>query len=400
MLNRIFQRFIYSLLHAVGLLLLATIALNLDYNFATEETEVSNAVFLGNLLGQQVDVTTNFTFINVSGSKVLIPRPDSTGNEAITDRKKLISLFAAISRQKSSAKFILCDLIFDKVTAFDAELERSMNAIPNIVVPYGKEGDTALMPYFKNISTAYAGYKVSSGTQSYNNLLKFQYVADSKMETIPLKLLEIEKKMNSEYRLGLIWLDKGVYFNNSIFEARIKASDLNRKDGSSLIIPLDEILKLLKANESLFTKQFFDGKNVIIGDFESDQHETYAGTMPGSLILTNLFLGMQSGDNQITLNWIWFMLAMFTILSWLVLFPAPIFQHIDSKLRSTAIGPSLIELLTFCMISWFISLISYLLFHKHIDVFFISIYLTVLSSVRSFLVKSKQKKHVKTIHPA
>ena len=379
----------YSCLHGAFLLILAILALNIDYNFAPEESQIKSTLFIDDLLSTKSDLSGDYTFIDVSASKVVVPRVDLNGNQALTDRKALSRLFKQISNKPDQP--IICDLLFDIETNQDEEFSKTIKQVNGLILPFSQEGNQVLNPYLRGVNTGYAGYQQSSGLYSSDKLLKYQYSTPSGAATIPLKIVEQISGMTARKTLGLLWLKGKVYFNTIIYENYISISDLDAAGGKSKLIPLNEIVDLLEADQKTFYDQFFRGKTIIIGDFSGDLHPTYSGKVPGSLILTNLIIGFLKGDNQLSLSWLLFMLLSFSLLSYLVFYPPIVFEKVINYFKNTPFGSALVEFFTFFLITGFLSLVSFLLFHKHIDVVLISLYLTAVTLYLEFKANKKNK---------
>jgi len=384
-----------SLLHGVLLLLLTALALNIDYNFGPEETLVKSTVFLDELLHKRKDYTSDFVFIDVSASKQLIDRPDRGGNQAITDRAMLTRFFKAIAKKQQYQKTVLCDLMFDQPTISDDSLKYFLFRTEGIIIPYSKENNRSILPVFNDITQGYSGYKRSKGVYSSDNLVKYQYVNGSGEKTIPLKMAEHTMGMESDYKLGLLWLGENIFFNSIIYEKYIGMSDIQNTESGSKMIPLDEIVILLESNNDDFIEKFTRDKYIIIGDFENDLHQTYNENEPGSLIIANLLISLKLGTNQITFGWIIFMLICFSLLSAIILFPTKSIISALERMKETTIGVMVLEFFTFFLITGLISFLSFIFFRKHIDIFFVSIYLTGISLIKEYFNERNNKKNAK-----
>ncbi len=390
--NKLLQsKILRSLLHSLVLVLLAVIALNLDYNFAAEEEQVKLLSNLNAIFHTKKDYTGQFVFIDVSGSKALVPRQDEAGNYVITDRMQLATFFTLLNKQPTDYNYIVCDLLFDLPSDNDSILSQQIDATPRVVFPYSRETAGISFPVTKNAQTAYAGYKISSGLQSTPDIVKYQYLPEPGLRTIPLVLYENSRNRAAVVNAGLLWFGSQAWFNNTIFDPRISNENLVDTAGNSKLMPLGDIINLLTHHPELL-KTLFKNKTILIGDFENDVHETYAGKMAGPLIISNLFLGLQQEDNKISGWWLLYLLVVCWLLSYLLLYPPERFEKVEACLKKTILGNLLPDLLFCALLVFVASFFSYLIFHKHIDVVLVALYMTGFHFVRE---RIKNKKKVK-----
>lgn len=382
--------------HGAGFTLLSFLAVYLSANFELEKSKTAAVVFVRSLFGDKPDYTRQFTFIDVSASKTLVSRADGSGNLPVTDRDALGQLFKAISQGEQTHKLILCDLLFDHETTSDADLGRSMSTVDRLILPSSGKEPAALIPFLKEIITGDPGYRVSSGLYTYDGFFKYQYVSQSGLKTLPLKMFELSRRQTSSYHsgTGLVFLDNKTFANHTILNSRITLQDLSDQEGGTRLVPLNELLALLKVNRKFFYDQYFRAKYVIIGDFENDMHATFLGEMPGSLILTNLFLGLVYGDSQITFAWLSYLFVAFSILAALVIYPFEWMHRMHARLSKTAIGAFLPEAFLIVLLVWLIAFFSFYIFQKYTDVLLISFYLIIIQSKS---LKILFEKHVKPV---
>ncbi len=364
-------------LHSLLLIVLAVVALNSDYNFSGEESQLEAQQSLRNLLRKRKDYVHQFCFIDISRSRSVVERADSSGTVLISKRDELLTWFKRINSQEPKYKFILCDLTFKNKQHGDNILFNEFQKTERLIMPNDPTNGIGPDIDYNNVVFASAGYKLSSGIWASSHLLKYQYINDNNQTTIPLAMFEQEFSEKGQKKFGLLWLGNKAYFNNQAIEFRIGKDDL-QDHGNSLIFPIRTINKLLKLKPKEVYNEFFAGKYVVIGDFEFDVHETFQGSVPGSVLLSNFFLSLREGENELSYSWILYMAVTFTSLSFLLFYPGEKLRELKKQVRKKVLGLLLAEYLSFVFLISILSFYSYYQFGKDIDIILISFYLALV----------------------
>lgn len=382
----------YALLHGLFLLFLSNLAFYIKYNLAWEESMVKSVKFAEQLVKPPVDVSRDFLFIDVSGCNTLVGRDDMSGNRAITDRKPLADFFTLLKSHKwNRHRSILCDVLFDIPTPEDSLLDGALNGLERVFIPDAKEENKILEPVIHNATVAYGGCSLSAGMYAAPSLVKYDYLPDDNMVSVPLAMVKEEHNSEAERRLGILWFNNKVYFNRTIWDERIRWQDISDERKGVRFYPLQEIMGLL-TTDSLYN-EIVAGKYVFIGDFEKDLHDTYAGRVPGTLVLANAFLNLKEDCNRITLSWLCFLLLGYTCISWALLYPPQKAKNILKWLEESYLGKWLADFLSFGLLLWILSFLSYHFFHKHADCVLVALYITFRLTEKSIRLKIKTKRN-------
>lgn len=375
-----------------GLLLcvLSWLAILIPYNFAFEETQLSAQAGLLRLMRSEPAPLDSFLFIDVSKNKKLVPFESGEGQELQTDRDKLRILFETIAKQSTQThRSIVCDIIFDKPGKSDQRLEKALLATKDLLIPYGEVDGVAAMPVFEDVPRAYAGYDVSRGPQASSKFLKYRLWPGSD-KTIPWTLFERWQGVQGDKHLGFIWLNGRAYMQNLIPEIRMMPDQLI-ESGGNRVLPLGEVINLLLANDSLFYEELLANKHIYIGDFSTDLHDTYAGTMPGTLILANLYWSVREGDGRVSFGWLLFLWVAFSLVSYFILYPPEFLEKRTRKMEQYWLGMLLLCLLSLTLLFWLVSFLSWWWFSKPLDIVFVTLAFTIWVEVRAFLNRNKNK---------
>ncbi len=393
-----------SFLYGIGFLVLSFLALYTNYNLAGEEAQVKTALFADKFFHSPAYVNdTNFVFIDVSRSKQLIPAPDGTGNRVITDRKTIAAFLDLLGRDVQH-KMILCDVLFDMPSPDDELLSNSLSKTGKLLIPFSKDAQGILQPLFKDVPNAYAGYQKSSGFKATGNLLKYDYFITSEIPGVPVSMFEMVHQHKIEYHIGWLEVNGKVFLKQHFFYPRISEKRLRSETDGSKIIPIHEMNDLLQ-NDVQLNRVFFKDKIVLIGDFETDIHPTVEGATAGSLILANLFLSLDKNDPQVTISWLLYILLSYMVLSF-VFFTPPwkLSIHSASRVRrllrgllsgvqkqKTLKGLSqlsflklLMKYLNFTLCLLIMSIISFVIFRKHIDQVYVLLYFWLFNMYQKF----------------
>ena len=386
-----FKKLIVCVGHALLMMLISLLWLNLNYNIGVEKLfiQVSNIIKFG-LTGNGKDYSNDFVFLDISKTKKLIPADKSAGVDVVTNRTKLDSFFRIVNRvSDNNYKYIVCDVLFDKPDIDDRKLQEIFDNTRKLMLPYSQNNGTLLLPVFRNTETGYVGYDVSSGVQSVPEFLKYQLIKNQTLKGLPVVLYENVNHATVEKFMGLAWVNGKPAFNNILINLR-----LNKNNSSAKILSFDETLDLLRANDSLFYNKLLANKIIVIGDYVNDMHVTALGDEPGSLLLADIYLSLLYNDNVITAGLFISILVLFSLLSWFFFYKKDFIKRVEEKFDKYPFGfVAEISVLTFLI--WLISLFSYLCFGCYIDIVILVVYFTIFRYFIDFFENRKLAKATK-----
>lgn len=381
--------FLISIVNAILMLGLAYYWLSLPRTFGDEAFFIKwSSLVRKSLLGfDDKPDPEEVLFIDVSGSKTTIPDPDALSfmpdagyhRKVITNRAELAELFRYMEPYRQEIKFVLCDVLFEDSTAYDQQLESSMQRFGDriLAVSHLEEGEKLLTPAI-DVPHGLATYRSTSGS-----FLKFPILLEDSLKTIPTMMYErLDGKAYSS--LGpLHTFDGRLSLPAPIVDFKIRPSDFRTgadlAESNYAIYPLGTILEAHTVMPPEEFSKFFRGKFVLIGDYKNDIHETPFGDSPGMLLVYNAYLTMSNQQHVIRLRWIGFLFLSFLLLSYRIFADIQTSKpEIITKVFNSRFGQLLVESVDEMVILIIVTLLSYFLFNIHINILILFIYLKMI----------------------
>ena len=362
--------------------------LQVDFNLTNEDTLIrwesifKRTTFLDRYTNNH-KLKDSLLLIDFSNAKRLVKRPGIIGDVVETDLQKLKYLVNAIRVQGNSHRYIICDLLFD---ADEDSLISEIKKTERIVTPYvlTDEGKTEGV-LEQGVNSGYVGFPISSGPFSSSLLLKYELFAQGNRKTLPVVMYEelYHTKLKPQQHF-FIKGDDVMMSNSGILDLRVRPFQLETTGNNLQVFPIDELLGIISLNDKESFEPLFKGKYVLIGDFKNDLHPTVFGDVPGTLILMNMYYALTKHDNRISLDWILFELSCLFLTCYLLINANGYFDTgWLAKLTKSRYGGLISLTLITTLLLWLISISSYFIFDKHLDV----IVLVLLLSIGSFIFK-------------
>jgi len=333
-----------------------------------------------------------FVFINVSKNKQLIPEidpdfGDTIGNTVVTDRRKLAKLFHKLNKHTDAFKSVVCDILFEDKSHFDEALKYEMKRQPKLILPYitddNSEAENTVFKFKKGLAEYVATNDV---------FVKFKLIYGDSAKTLPLVMYEQIHKTEIKHGKWFYELDGKNIFHNFIINIRIKTSDIMNNNA-----PYYQMSRFIELPDSLMTSLLKD-KIIMISDFEdpkNDYHETVAGNMPGALILANTYLALEKGDNLVPMMLLPLLFISFFLISILVFYPINIFEmwteKIIEKIPNARVTKYLVGFVSYVSLLSVVSIVCFILFNKHINVLYLTMYIYGLEKIISLIRKRRAK---------
>ena len=273
--------------------------------YATQKQINDFRKFLGLQLGYMPD---SILYINVCYDKELVPYEEQgmpVGNTVITDRKKLLTLLTE-AKKADNYRYIFMDVCFEEgfETESDSALFHTITSMNRIVIPEHK--GVPLADKILYTKTANADYSV---TWKQPTFAHYQFLHDDSIPSVALRMYadRSHRKGNviTPHWGGLWYTDNGRLCQNGatlFMKVRVNGSLLDTEgqelERNYIYLGAD----LLDLNEVVPIKEQIKDKIVVIGDFKSDVHTTYAGPQPGSSMCINAYLMLMEGNHFV--NWL------------------------------------------------------------------------------------------------
>lgn len=263
------------------------------------------------------NVPDSLLFINVCYDKQLVDYYEEgfhVGHYAITDRGKLLQLLTK-AHETDSYRYIMLDVIFEHgmSSPYDSALFALIEQMPRIVV--AAHHNTALQD---DALWSKAGLADYTTTYKDSDFSLFQFRRDSLL-SMPLRMYQ-ELTGRDIRRHGILYADGGHLCRNSItLQQPIRMNGVFHDHDSLLreknFLYLDA--DLLAIDSLVPVVDQMHGKIVVVGDFNSDRHNTYVGSQPGSVICINAYNALCRHNHYI--NW-WFVSFLFLFYAAIVVF--------------------------------------------------------------------------------
>lgn len=215
------------------------------------------------------------------------------GEYAVTNRQKLLDFLTAAQRA-DNYKYIMLDVIFEKGISSpqDSALFSLIASMKRIVIPAHQ--DMPLEDSVLYCKAANADYTI---TWEETNFARFQYIHDG-MPSMPLRMYQ-EIYGDSISKCGFLFFSRGWLCRNGItLKMPVRLSADTEEEGYMKKINVLYLGSDVLAMDSIapISEEIKD-KIVIIGSFNEDVHDTYAGLMPGSIICLNAYYALVHGEH-------------------------------------------------------------------------------------------------------
>lgn len=259
----------------------------------------------------------NCVLVNLTYDKQLVTVLDEygfeKGNVDITDREKLLNLLQMLNSTKTY-RYIFLDVRFEKNidSPQDSALFTTICSMKNIVIATHADMEISDSILFKK-----TGISDYYSTITATNFIRYEFLHDNKLSMPLMAYHELTGRKITRH--GIFYTDNSNLCQNSLF-LKFPLRDFSEydKDGNKIYYNLGADLLANYDEESL--AELVKNKDIIIGDFIEDRHDTYAGLQPGSVILYTAFQSLMKGEHivkpiVIILEWILFTVIITTILS-------------------------------------------------------------------------------------
>ena len=381
------------------LLLFFTVAM--QYTSLTRSDEISflgwASAFKHNVLGMDPKPDEeNIVFLDVSKDIVTIDDPDFTysGTDSIAgakvvikDRKKLAVLLNELNKNPNDYKYVLCDILFDYDSPDDAILKPIIEKTKNFTSTSVFEKNKFIKPIFE----------VSSGCVNYSLINNTKFVKiplyTNDIKSLPLVVYETRTGKKTEQSEYLTYFDNQIAFNTIIPEMYYRSSDLRRVNQGSKnanFFYLGDVVT--KRN---FFNDYLKGKFIIIGDFQNDNHSTFAGSIPGCMVLFNTYLTLENHLPIFSFTWMFVLFIIYFLLSYFMfIHPENKLEGWKDKINIPFFKKIILKYISYIGILIVIDIISYLFYRTFISIFYIATYLTFLEmTIDNYKKVMKKIKH-------
>ncbi len=315
-----FKKVIFSFLSGILIFIVTWLYHNHEYTLSLDDAFAGKVSFWRNkVFTVAPTVTDSFIFINTGKDLALIEDTLDYGNITVSDREKIYNLLHYINQATLKPIYTVIDIEFyyhyTNNPPIDSLIQNEINANPNTIIPILKNNSGHYIRPLINTNYGYAHY-----TTYGSKFNKFQFIDNDSIPSIPMALqLAIHQpsyKYNALYTTcnnKLSW--SSIWPSYYISEYELKANKIRYAQYYNL----GEILLGLQS-DSTKTNTYFANKIIMIGNFEQDQHNTAVGSMPGTLLLANIYLSLLNNEHIVNGWWVMMMIVALSFLSYFAWF--------------------------------------------------------------------------------
>lgn len=279
------------------------------------------------------------------------------GQYAITDRQKLLDFLTA-AQQADNYRYIMLDVIFEQGISSpqDSALFQLIASMKRIVIPVHQ--DTPLQDSILYCKAANADYTV---TWEESNFARFQFIHDG----LPSMPLQMYQDLSGDYirQCSFFFFNQGWLCRNGItLKMPIRLSAYTEEGDKQKINVFHLGCDVLALDSIAPICDEIKDKIVVIGNFNEDIHDTYAGLMPGSIICLNAYYALLHGDHILlgryggVLLFYLFMLVLYFFISMAYLNGTSLSTKIQNPWLKL-----LLSLISINVLFWIIAILAYIL---------------------------------------
>jgi hypothetical protein len=333
------RKIIYSVLCAIGILLVTWKYQNYDYTLALEDAFFKKVFFIKDKIYSPSSKTAgNFVFVNTGKDLALIEDTTEYGNVAISDRRKIYELLHFINSARAKPTFCVVDIQFyypfTCEPVVDSLMQVELRENTGIVIPVVKNRKGEYWKPMYDAQYGYSDYRTFGA--AFN---KFRIMNEESIRSIPI-LLD-EKVNHVRYRdhffyptfndtlcLSAIWpsyyikdddIVKSTTVTNIDSIGTLKNVQPIVRGVSLEYFNIGELLYDIEADPKRYATAFAN-KILIVGNFGEDVHTTPVGKMTGPVLLANVYLSLANRQQIVSKWFILLLLVALSGLSYVALF--------------------------------------------------------------------------------
>lgn len=390
-----FRPILFSLLTATAMLALALFWLSLPRTFGDEAFFIKwTSLVKKTVLGiDPKPAPESFLYVDVSRSKTVIPAidplfEDYTGynHTAITDRAALAEFLLTIQTYATDVPLVLVDIFFGEPSPQDSLLQAAIDSLQAPIV--GASSFQALKderPLPISLPLGVAMYLSVD-----DNFMKYPLFFADSLPTLPLVALRASEGVTISNSGWWSRIDGRRTLSNPIIDFKVRPYDLEGETPRYHIHEMGSLLFQFGFWDEADIRTLLSNKTIIIGDFNSDKHQTVFGTVPGPMIVHNAYLTLLERETIIHLRWLLFLFVLFFWMAWRIYHEEQMGTRSWLWQRSqTSLGKIVADSIDDTFFLALGTIFSYFVFNVHINILVLLIFLKVLAWIlRRFVFKT------------
>lgn len=318
-------------------------------------------------------VPTNILFVNIGYDKKMVDVFDKyqmpLGQLPYLDKQKLLRFLHACQKS-DNYKYIFLDIFFSKKMEEENDLElfNTLASMKRIVLPMNPEEPTPDKRLAQKM--AHAKYTVLWNNTSLSH---FKFMEDG-IPSVPLRMYqEIDQKTITQY--GPFFFSNGHICRNGISLPLNIQLNLDDEDAYAEGKYVNMGIDLLDEEDVVSISDRINGKIIVVGDFESDVHRTYAGILPGSVICMNAYYALKKNYHLVSGTFTIFLFFLYAVIAWLSVKRISVSRYVTNPWHRV-----LLSFLGLSALLAFISAITYIIFNIIYSVYIPVLFFTVLAT--------------------
>lgn len=262
-----------------------------------------------------------------------------------------------------------------------------MNAGKIIIPFHTADSGTAEMP-LPGVNRGLVDYNIIGGS-----FLKYSLIQSDSIPGLPLKMYQDISGADFKRKVLLSSMNGKLSFNTVIIDFKVRPFDIieGKSPDPYPFVNLGEFLSL----PDTVIAETMKNRIVLIGDLrERDMHQTYIGSMPGIMILLNIYLMLKNSENIIHPLFLLILFVSYFLISVDVFSVKNISDRMFiKKIAVTRTGKFFVKFLGYVFYLSAVSVLIYMFYDIHINILLIAIYLKFTDSVLMKLRGGKEKEY-------
>lgn len=414
-------KIIVSALCGIIVLLITWIDLNSYFTLGIEDDLYQKETFFKHaVLKIKPEKTKKFVFISTGKDLSLVDDTAGLGNITVSDRYKLFKFMQAINAAKEKPLFTLLDLQFyypyninisdsirnivkkNNLAAYfpdksiddslQAEIKKDDNSAVSVllgnkpltfnngVMNYllgriSALGTDSIIKPIYNVNYGIADYRTYGGSVNkyrifYNDMHSISMAAlmHQKMDGAVYSGDKYDTFCNHRLCFNTIW--PSYYYN----------TESNKSDSTFEEYHIGELVDLPNATQNI--QNLCKGNVVIIGNFEGDVQYTSSGELPGTIVLTDIYLSLLNGTQYVSWWWLILLLISFSLMSYTAIYGKLPKINVKLSIFTNMVYSYFSKYFSYLGILLLLSLISVMIFGINISLFLPALIFSSIDFIR------------------
>jgi hypothetical protein len=403
------KKIILSLLSGLVVLFITWKYQNYDYSLSVEDGFIKKMFLLkDNVYASPSKVNAGFIFVNTGKDLALVEDTIEYGNVAVSDREKIYRFLSLLNKLPKYPLYSVIDIQFyfpfTKEPVIDSLLQAELSKNERVLIPVVKApGGNYRTPLFKT-RYAYSGYRTFGTTFNKFRVMNLEDIPsiprllDQSINGAVYKDRFFFPTCNGQLCLSAIW--PNYYLRNGDitglqYETGLKAISRDnhprtKSNISAQYYNIGELLLDMDGDQEKYAG-FFDGKIVVIGNFDEDIHVTPVGKMAGPVLLANIYLSLLNGQHLVSFWLLALLLLAFSALSYVAWFKKMPKVKLNFKfLFSSFLIKFISGYVSYFGCMFFLSLLVLFIFNNQVALFLPSLIFTGIEYLRQKKYKDKR----------